>query len=333
MESSDDPSSSKPRTLKRAPKKSGSKKREREGPTMRGQRMLKKREPQVFEVEKTAMFVKGKNTSEVVQGVMRDLHDLKAPGAVKYTRKNDIYPFEDPSSLEHFSERSEAALFLFGNHNKKRPNNLVLGRFFDARVLDMIELGVESYTAASSFAGVTRPMIGAKPAIVLRGSGFDNNTALSVLGNLVVDFFRGRVVPSINLAGLEHVIVLSADDGSPLVQLRVYRLVLKKSGTKLPRVELAEIGPRVDWVVRRTQFADKDLRKRAMELPMQSKTTSTKNVSYNDRGERLGKIHMHKQTFEGFQTRKMKGLKKVLDPKPQAPAAAPAPAASSASQE
>ena len=29
--------------------------------------------------------------------------------------------------------------------------------------------------------------------------------------------------------------VIMADDGSPLVQLRVYRLVLKKSGTKLPR--------------------------------------------------------------------------------------------------
>ena len=263
-----------------------------------------------------AMFVRGQKSSEIVVGVLNDLHNLKKPAGVKYSRKNDILPFEDPASLEFFSSKSDAPLFLFGNHNKKRPHNIVMGRMFDAHVLDMIELGVASYTPMQEFKDTVKPNVGAKPMILLRGSAFETSTAVQVLGNLVVDFFRGRVVDSINLAGLEHVIVLQADDGEALVHFRVYRLVLKKSGTKLPRVELEEMGPRIDWQIRRTQFADKDLRKKAMEIPAEAVKHAPKNVSWNEMGDKMGRVHMHKQNFEGFQTRKMKGLKKHLTPKP-----------------
>ena len=42
-----------------------------------------------------------------------------------------------------------------------------------------------------------------------------------------------------------------------------YRIVLKKFGTRIPRVELEEIGPRIDWVLRRSQLASDDLFKTA----------------------------------------------------------------------
>lgn len=32
------------------------------------------------------------------------------------------------SSQEFFSKKSDCSLFLFGSHNKKRPNNLVFGK-------------------------------------------------------------------------------------------------------------------------------------------------------------------------------------------------------------
>lgn len=43
------------------------------------------------------------------------------------TRKNDILPFEDITPIEAFLRKNQASLFMFGSHNKKRPNNLVLG--------------------------------------------------------------------------------------------------------------------------------------------------------------------------------------------------------------
>jgi hypothetical protein len=63
------------------------------------------------------------------------------------------------------------------------------------------------------------------------------------------------------LAGIEHVLQFTAVENKVL--LRSYRIILKKSGTRIPRVELEEIGPSVDWVLRRSQLASDDLFKTA----------------------------------------------------------------------
>ena len=36
-------------------------------------------------------------------------------------------------------------MFMFGNHNKKRPDNLILGRLYDYHLLDMFEFGLENF--------------------------------------------------------------------------------------------------------------------------------------------------------------------------------------------
>lgn len=284
------------------------KKKDKTQLTAKGRRVLEKRKPQVHEGIKSAIFVKGHNTSEVGRGVLLDLYHLKVPNATKYQRKNDILPFEDAASLEFFSEKTDASLLAFVNHNKKRPHNLVLGRFFEAKVLDMIELGVENYVPMKAFPG-DKPIVGARPSIVLRGAAFETNQTVALLGNMLIDFFRGDVVKAINLEGLSHVIVLIASD-TGVLHFRVYMTKLKKSGHRLPRVELEECGPRMDWTIRRTQFADRSLRKQAMEIPSAAAGKKQKNVSYSKTGDKLGRVHMQPQTFEGFQTRKMKGLKK-----------------------
>ena len=56
--------------------------------------------------------------------------------AVKYTRKNsEVRPFEagGEGSLEYFGRKTEAGLFALGSTSKKRPHNIVLGRFYDQR--------------------------------------------------------------------------------------------------------------------------------------------------------------------------------------------------------
>ena len=78
---------------------------------------------------------------------------LKQPLVVKYGRKTEIRPFDDPSSLQFFSHKSDASLFVHGSGNKKRPSNLTLGRFFNLELLDMFEFGVQNYVTMSSFGG------------------------------------------------------------------------------------------------------------------------------------------------------------------------------------
>ena len=40
-------------------------------------------------------------------------------------------------------------------------------------------------------------------------------------------------------------------------------IIIKKSGTRIPMLELEKIGPSIDWVLRRSQLASDDLFKTA----------------------------------------------------------------------
>lgn len=59
-----------------------------------------------------------------------------------FSRKHDIQPFENQDQLEALCKKTDASLFMFGSHNKKRPNNIVIGRTYEHKILDMVELGI-----------------------------------------------------------------------------------------------------------------------------------------------------------------------------------------------
>ena len=65
--------------------------------------------------------------------------------------------------------------------------------------------------------------------------------------------------------GLDHVIFVTAVERKLL--FRQYHVALKRSGTKTPRVELAEMGPSLDLALRRTRRAPEDLLKEALRQP------------------------------------------------------------------
>lgn len=74
--------------------------------------------------------------------------------SVKYTRRNgDVLPFDAGGEvrLERFSRKTDCGQFVLANHTKKRPHDLILGRFFDHRLYDLLELGVENFKPLTSF--------------------------------------------------------------------------------------------------------------------------------------------------------------------------------------
>ncbi|XP_039281625.1 ribosome production factor 2 homolog [Nilaparvata lugens] len=205
--------------------------------TRRGKRILQNKQPKLIENVKQTLFIKGKSTSDIARNCLKDLHILKKPEAVQLNQKNDILPFEDVTPIERFGKKHDASLFAFASHNKKRPNNIVLGKW------------------------------------------------LLIDGNRKCDNF--------------------------------FRILLKKSGKKAPRVELEEIGPSIDFKLRRTKLASDDLFNRSCKQPKQVKPHKTKNINYDKFGTRMGRIHITKQDVNKLQTRKMKGLKKTVAEKKQ----------------
>jgi hypothetical protein len=230
--------------------------------------------------------------------------------SVKFSRRNaDVRPFEAGGEveLEKHTGRQDCSLFAVGSHSKKRPHNLTLGRMYDGRLYDAVELGVTAIKRLTSFAAASRPQLGNKvrrvfalgrggsfgsnfgsfgagrlsvagcapplaclvacldlrgvsaalthcsrapdpstpphthtcppslqPCFLFSGDGFESDPALRQVKSLFLDFFRGRQVDRVNLAGLDRVLQLVADPRSPgRLLLRQYAARYKKSGESL----------------------------------------------------------------------------------------------------
>lgn len=76
---------------------------------------------------------------------------LKRPHAISFSKKNDVRPFEDASSLGFWAQKNDVSLFVVGQSTKKRPNGMTFVRMFDSRVLDMLEVGVENFVSMQEF--------------------------------------------------------------------------------------------------------------------------------------------------------------------------------------
>ncbi|KAM4770812.1 ribosome production factor 2 homolog [Rhinophrynus dorsalis] len=273
----------------------------------RTKRFLDNREPKLNENVKNAMLIKGGNANNTVTHALKDIYALKKPYCVLYKKKNMTRPFEDQTSLEFFAKKSDCSLFVFGSHNKKRPNNLIFGRLFDYHVLDMIELGVDKYVSLNDVKTSKCPE-GTKPLLIFAGDAFELSEDYRRLKSILIDFFRGPTVSGVRLAGLEHVLHFTAIDGKVL--MRSYKVLLKKSGCRTPRIELEEMGPSFDFAVRRTHLASDDLYKLSLKQPKALQVKKKKNISHDTFGTKYGRIHMQKQDLGKLQTRKVRGLKK-----------------------
>ncbi|PIK54693.1 putative ribosome production factor 2-like [Apostichopus japonicus] len=281
----------------------------------RSKRFLDAKESQIIENTKTAMFIRGSQTSDVVNNALKEIYIMKKPNAVMFTKKNNIRPFEDFTSLEFFSNKNDASLFVFGSHNKKRPHNLVMGHLYDYHLLDMFELGIESFQSMNSFKN-TKLTVGSKPCLVFAGELFNSDHSYKRLKYFLISkFLPGSDGAKRPPRWARACPLLHCCDGK--VVLKSYKTLLKKSGTKTPRVELEEIGPSMDLVMRRTHLATTDLYKRSLKVPKTAKPKKRKNISIDAFKTTHGRVHMEKQDLGNLQTRKMKALKRVREEKKQ----------------
>ncbi|KAI3659325.1 hypothetical protein MP638_003199 [Amoeboaphelidium occidentale] len=275
--------------------------------TARGKRAMKKMEPKVEENTKAALFLKGNKASQMLQDLSTDLALLKKPHAVTLSKKNDIRPFDDTTELEFLAQKNDTSLFVFSSSNKKRPNTVLIGRMFDGKVLDMMEMNVSDYEGIRAYGNGCG--VGKKPLVVFSGEAFSKESGVpGMVKSLFLDFFRGDKVKEIALNGLEHVISVTAL-GQEKFNFRAHTIQLKKSGTKVPRVQLQEMGPHFDFTVGRVKEADEEALTEALKVPAQKKAKKEKNIAIDALGK-TGRIHVGKQDFAKLQTRKMKGLSK-----------------------
>jgi len=298
-------------------------------------RYLAETGPQIVERSaKGLLLMKGTSCSQHMSDVLRDLRTMKTPHAKLLQKNNAVYPFEDAAPVEFLTTKNDASTFAIASSNKKRPNNLLVGRTFDRQVLDMVELGVARYVGLKDekYRGAPKKRIGSKPMMVFAGDYFHNSGADGRrVQSLLLDFFGGfeRSLESISLAGLDHVLSVTAGTASApgvngttatsvIFHVRTYHVKLKKNpeGGGVPLPFLTPCGPDMDLTLRRTSFAPPDLWRAAMKGSSSNSRTSKKakkmaekNKSRNEMGEVVGRLHVGKQDMFRIQGKKGKALR------------------------
>jgi ribosome production factor 2 len=194
-----------------------------------------------------------------------------------------------------------------------------------------LNLDAESFRRIGQFKNSKKFAVGLRPLLVFAGTAFESpvTNEWTLAKSMLVDFFRGDSASAgadkVDVEGLQYVVVVSADEpGSvghgaprdddpavaPVLRLRVYLIRTKRSGQRLPRVEVEEMGPRMDFRMGRVRQPDEAMLKEAMKKSKVGVEKTKKNIEVSAMGDKLGRIHLGKQDLKELQTRKMKGLKR-----------------------
>jgi ribosome production factor 2 len=288
----------------------------------RTQRYLKSTESKLKEGAKSTLLLKGTRCSQAMGSILKDMRAMQAPNCKILTKKNAIVAFETDGqqSLEFLSTKNDCALFALASTNKKRPNNLVLGRTFDHQILDMIEVGVLRYKSIQDYGGsVPKKRIGSKPLMLFSGDLWQQDSNCQKMQNLLIDFYRGDVVDKLVISGMDHLIMFVASHHPKTDQLVIhqhtYFCKLKKDPSNptsnVPAPYLVPCGPDMTMMIRRTQFASPDLWKASLKEPQATKKKKVKNHTTNIFGETIGRLHLEKQDVDKMGGRKAKALRRA----------------------
>lgn len=239
-------------------------------------RYLENKGPQGVENAKSTLFLRYTTCSEIVQLVLKDLSRLKEPLVVKFTKKESKHPFEDATSFEFWADKNDTSLMVYGSHSKKRPHCLTLMRMFGYKVLDMLELLIdpETFRSLSQFKNA-KAAVGLKPLLSFSGSAFESpiQNDYTLAKSLLLDLFKGSDTDKVDVEGLKYMIHFTVDEEEqegvkPQIHMRSYLISSRKGQTSsLPKIDVEEMGPRIDFRIGRKQDADPDMLKEAMRKP------------------------------------------------------------------
>eukprot|EP00347_Sterkiella_histriomuscorum_P009779 403339927 len=282
--------------------------------THKGRKIMESRAPKVVENQKTAIIMKGNKSSNVVNQIMKELNILRGQEEKSrlFVRKShDIHPFENQGPLEIFASKQDCSLIIFGNHQKKRPDNLILGRIYDKRVLDMFEFGVSNFKSMEEFAvkEVSREL---KPILIFQGEQFEFSEKHQRAKNLFYELFHMNTLEEANIVEMKRALVFTSTDDTT-IQVRQYEIPqITEPQVMKSQLDLVEIGPRFDLKLRRNQVASMDLYKIACKKPKvlnPDKKRFKKNVYTTEIGDKRAKVFIQQQDLDILATRKFKKQK------------------------
>ncbi|CDW79488.1 brix domain-containing protein 1 [Stylonychia lemnae] len=241
----------------------------RKGKTHKGRKILENRAAKVVENPKTAIFIKGNKSSLTVNQIMKELHIMRGQddrSKLFMKKSHDIHPFENQGPLELLAGKQDCSLICFGNHQKKRPDNLILGRTYDKRILDVFEFGVLNFKSMNEF-DINEVSREQKPVLVFQGEQFEFSEKHQRIKNLLYEFFHMNDMDEVNIVEMKRILVFTSLNETD-IQVRQFEIPqISEPQVLKSMIDMKEIGPRFDLKLRRAQVAAIDLYKLACRKP------------------------------------------------------------------
>ena len=78
---------------------------------------------------------------------------------------------------------------MFGSHNKKRPNNIIIGRTYDEKMLDMVEFGLHNFQSTKEVSENINVPFQVRPFVIFQGDVWETEEDFGRIRNLLNDFF------------------------------------------------------------------------------------------------------------------------------------------------
>ena len=278
---------------------------------------MEQREAQIIESVKNCILMRGNKCSQSVLELMRDLQRTRAHETTKLFLRNgkELHPYEDISPVEQMCVKNNCSLFLCGTHQKKRPDNLYMGRTFANHILDLFEIGITNYIGLSKFNSkeIDNQI---KPILMFQGEQFEFSTVHMRLKSYLQDFFRMSDYQEANINELKRVMVFTCT-GEKAIRFNQYEVseinVTRVHNTDL---NLSEVGPRFTMNIRRDKIAADDLYKESLKQPKITnidKKRAGKNKYTDAFGQQHGKVFIQHQDTKTLATRKWKKQPKVKE--------------------
>lgn len=244
---------------------------------------------------------------------MRELAKLRDIGLSKlYLQKNnDINPFEDNAFLISRAQRDEAGFLCFASHNKKRPDNLVLHRFYENQVLDVLEMGIEEIETMEDFKNCMTIETGQQPILIFQGDGFELSEKHMRFRTMMIDFFRIKHLEEINIVEANRIITFTSKGVNDPIFIQQFETgTINEALAGDNKITLKEIGPRIKFSLRRHTPPNSDLWKAATKRLKPLKTVDEKhNITRNELGQRIGKAFIQQQSLDTLALKKVKKRK------------------------
>lgn len=183
---------------------------------------------------------------------------------------------------------------------KKRPNQIVFGRNFDRKLLDMFEILIVDIIGDPEEALKQIDLVQRNTTLFI-GDLFETNDNLSKIRNYLTDFFgSNHQEKSIDVEYTINFIisVVAVDETTIDIHFGKY---CNNVGKVLP------IGLSMRLKIGRTSFANEDLFQKAIKQPKIEKKTKLRKVEEKtETGEHLARIHVKQQNLKSLHLKKIK---------------------------